>query len=241
MKHRKWRETKQQPSTAGPGNMICWCLVSLHFLCYILCSLQYKDITKSRICSSYHHWVLLSRETASNEWFFLLIFNVLGTLGRALIFYWNKAKKTVARRKKPIYRSWSCFSSREPISNKTMDKTCNLSSPRPICPLLELHYVRMTSRTCSCRSGMRTNYVICWMEPWRNPLIRGPWVISVLTSVPLSNHVFLSTWITGKGGKIFYAILSVKWGAPALFFCHCTIPRKMWASVFLASIRKVIV
>ena len=113
--------------------------------------------------------------------------------------------------------------------------------PRPICPLLELHYVRMTSRTCSCRSGMRTNYVICWMEPWRNPLIRGPWVISVLTSVPLSNHVFLSTWITGKGGKIFYAILSVKWGAPALFFCHCTIPRKMWASVFLASIRKVIV
>ena len=38
MSHRKWRETKQQPGTAGPGNMLGCCLVSLHFLCYILCS-----------------------------------------------------------------------------------------------------------------------------------------------------------------------------------------------------------
>ena len=36
--HRKWKETKQQPGTAGPGNMLGWCLLSLHFLCYILCS-----------------------------------------------------------------------------------------------------------------------------------------------------------------------------------------------------------
>ena len=38
MAHRKWRETKQEPGTAGPGNMLGCCLVSLHFLGYILCS-----------------------------------------------------------------------------------------------------------------------------------------------------------------------------------------------------------
>ena len=36
MKHRKWRETKQQPSTAGPGNMLGCCLVPFHFLWAIL-------------------------------------------------------------------------------------------------------------------------------------------------------------------------------------------------------------
>ena len=36
MSHRKWRETKQQPSRARSGHQIsCW-LVSLHFLCDIL-------------------------------------------------------------------------------------------------------------------------------------------------------------------------------------------------------------
>ena len=30
--HRKWKETKQQPGTAGPGNMLDCCLVSFHFL-----------------------------------------------------------------------------------------------------------------------------------------------------------------------------------------------------------------
>ena len=37
MAHRKWKETKQQPGTAGPGNMLGWCLVSFHFLWSILC------------------------------------------------------------------------------------------------------------------------------------------------------------------------------------------------------------
>ena len=32
MAHRKWKETKQPPGTAGPGNMLGWCLVSFHFL-----------------------------------------------------------------------------------------------------------------------------------------------------------------------------------------------------------------
>ena len=30
--HRKWKETKQQPGTAGPGNMLGCCLLSFHFL-----------------------------------------------------------------------------------------------------------------------------------------------------------------------------------------------------------------
>ena len=37
MAHRKWKETKQQPGTAGPGNMLGSCLVSFHFLWAILC------------------------------------------------------------------------------------------------------------------------------------------------------------------------------------------------------------
>ena len=32
MAHRKWKENKQQPGTAGPGNMPGCCLVSYHFL-----------------------------------------------------------------------------------------------------------------------------------------------------------------------------------------------------------------
>ena len=36
MAHRVWRETKQQPGTAGPGNMLDCCLVSFHFLSTIL-------------------------------------------------------------------------------------------------------------------------------------------------------------------------------------------------------------
>ena len=36
MAHRIRKETKQQPGTAGPGNMIGCCLVPFHFLCAIL-------------------------------------------------------------------------------------------------------------------------------------------------------------------------------------------------------------
>ena len=35
--HRKWKESKLQPGTAGPGNMLGCCLVSFHFLWAILC------------------------------------------------------------------------------------------------------------------------------------------------------------------------------------------------------------
>ena len=32
MAHRKWKEAKQLPGTAGPGNMLGCCLISFHFL-----------------------------------------------------------------------------------------------------------------------------------------------------------------------------------------------------------------
>ena len=35
--HRKWKENKLQPGTAGPGNMLGCSLVSFHFLWAILC------------------------------------------------------------------------------------------------------------------------------------------------------------------------------------------------------------
>ena len=35
MAHRKWKEARQLPGTAGPGNMLGCCLVSFHFRCDI--------------------------------------------------------------------------------------------------------------------------------------------------------------------------------------------------------------
>ena len=37
MAHWKWKETKQEPGTDGPGNMLGCCLISFHFLWAILC------------------------------------------------------------------------------------------------------------------------------------------------------------------------------------------------------------
>ena len=37
MTYRKWKETKVQPGTAGPGNMLGCSLVSFHFRWAILC------------------------------------------------------------------------------------------------------------------------------------------------------------------------------------------------------------
>ena len=36
MAHRIWKETKQEPGTAGPGNMLGCCLNYFNFLCAIL-------------------------------------------------------------------------------------------------------------------------------------------------------------------------------------------------------------
>ena len=37
MAHRIWKETKHEPGTVGPGNILGCCLVSFHFLWDILC------------------------------------------------------------------------------------------------------------------------------------------------------------------------------------------------------------
>ena len=42
MAHRIWKETKQQPGTAGPGIMLDCCLVSLCFLWAILSTITVK-------------------------------------------------------------------------------------------------------------------------------------------------------------------------------------------------------
>ena len=55
MAHRKWKETKQEPGTAGPGNMLGCCLVSLHFLCYILCS-RSVGLTRRGFLKSKYYW-----------------------------------------------------------------------------------------------------------------------------------------------------------------------------------------
>ena len=36
MAHRIWKETNQEPGTAGPGNMLGSCFVSIHFMWAIL-------------------------------------------------------------------------------------------------------------------------------------------------------------------------------------------------------------
>ena len=56
----KWKETKQHPGTAGPGNMLGSCLVSFHFLWAILC-LQAKgnmtdDTLTKHLFLSYSGW-----------------------------------------------------------------------------------------------------------------------------------------------------------------------------------------
>ena len=43
MSHRKWRETKQQPSRDSSGHQISCCLVSLHFLCDILATFTVQN------------------------------------------------------------------------------------------------------------------------------------------------------------------------------------------------------
>ena len=48
--HRKWKETKQQPGTAGPGNMLGCCLVSFHFLSAILCPQAVIEYVAHMIC-----------------------------------------------------------------------------------------------------------------------------------------------------------------------------------------------
>ena len=55
MSHWKWRETKQQPSSARLDHRISWCSVSLHFLRDILATITVEIL---RLESSNHKSVL---------------------------------------------------------------------------------------------------------------------------------------------------------------------------------------
>ena len=52
MAHRKWKEIKQQPGTAGPGSMLGCCLVPFHFLWAILCPQAVEHTKLSSGCAS---------------------------------------------------------------------------------------------------------------------------------------------------------------------------------------------
>ena len=55
MSHRKWRESKQQPSrarSAWSGNQLSCCLVSLHFLCDILSGRPVIRTSRTRLSST---------------------------------------------------------------------------------------------------------------------------------------------------------------------------------------------
>ena len=45
--HRKWKETKLLPGTAGPGNRLGCCLIYLHFLWAILCPQAVLDLPQT--------------------------------------------------------------------------------------------------------------------------------------------------------------------------------------------------
>ena len=46
MAHREWKEAKQLPGTAGPGNMLGCCLISFNFLWAIhpICPVVYVTL-----------------------------------------------------------------------------------------------------------------------------------------------------------------------------------------------------
>ena len=64
MSHRKWRETKQQPSRARSGHQISCCLNFLHFLCDILAPITVYMNIVVHICLLVDCWDLVGREGA---------------------------------------------------------------------------------------------------------------------------------------------------------------------------------
>ena len=63
MTHRKWKEIKQQPRTAGPGNMLCCCLLSYHFMWDIHVILMGKEV-----CEILHFFVAPPRAFPLSIW-----------------------------------------------------------------------------------------------------------------------------------------------------------------------------
>ena len=59
MAHSIWKETKQQPCTAGPGNMLGCCLISFHFLWAILSTSTVQSPSKRHV--RFWHFVAYGR------------------------------------------------------------------------------------------------------------------------------------------------------------------------------------
>ena len=59
MPYRKWKECKQQPGTAGPGNMLGCCLIYFHFL-WAIHPIRPVDNFFSFIVWGYFHLSLFS-------------------------------------------------------------------------------------------------------------------------------------------------------------------------------------
>ena len=71
--HRKWNEIKQQPGTAGPGNLLGCCLIYFHFrwgklftLTVFISKVLYKNITTDRTPHSVHLWTFQARGVYCN-------------------------------------------------------------------------------------------------------------------------------------------------------------------------------
>ena len=63
MTHRIWKETKQEPGTAGPGNMPGCCLVSLHFLCYMVAALYIVQWFKEKAKTNFESKIREARSS----------------------------------------------------------------------------------------------------------------------------------------------------------------------------------
>ena len=61
--HRKWKENKLHPGTAGPGNMFGSCLVSSHFLWAILCPQAVKNQIRTK---GKEPWTVIMEECREN-------------------------------------------------------------------------------------------------------------------------------------------------------------------------------
>ena len=91
MAHRKWKETKVQPATAGPGNMLGCCLVSFHFLWAILCTQavhtfaisRYSEACSSTLASTYSSGSSSERKVVTTDLHHLCTSSHTGTSASA--------------------------------------------------------------------------------------------------------------------------------------------------------------
>ena len=160
MAHRKWKEIKQQPGTAGPGNILgCW-LVSLFFLCDIHSthSVQsyifnfyhpsHKDTNSIKSCSKQVVWRFA--ETT----FKAFLLNEMGTLvvllndrfARACMAWWENFTKRLDLPE----RKCSKFGKRQTGNGATSAPQLGLPSPAAGDVY---HFQKMHKKSCRTDKG----------------------------------------------------------------------------------------